>query len=319
MKKLLSILFRIALLTASTAQAQVFTVKVFQIDEQDTELCGAFPEKNRAKLEELTEVYLQLYGQDHDTKAMAEIEEMKKQMGDPSTFPPAQRKQYEQMEKLYQQMKARTAGKSTSTKLYRELKAEIRRLTVDGKLHNYDEIRDFRHRRAAVAVRRPAKNSNRETVQWWGFVDERMQLVIPCEYRVVHNFNNSSYYKRFWNDSMEDEDNRGWTTVARNNMSEMGMIDRDGKMKIPFKFTLDEHHVHKLVFIQTPWGEFARVYRSQEKKEGIIDRNGEYTLPPTYEFIRWFEDKQCFSTEVNGKQIYFDAWGKTVTPKTSKK
>jgi len=88
----------------------------------------------------------------------------------------------------------------------------------------------------------------------------------------------------------------------------MGMIDRDGNVKIPCMFTEDEHHKVKIKFIPTPWGEYAGVYRSQENKEGIIDRNGNYTLPPTYSHLVWYTDLQCFGT-TGDNRIYFDHKG----------
>ena len=42
--------------------------------------------------------------------------------------------------------------------------------------------------------------------------------------------------------------------------------------------------------------------------EGIIDREGNYTLEPTYEHIKWYKDLQCFGT-TGDNRIYFDHKG----------
>lgn len=194
-------------------------------------------------------------------------------------------------------------SKGQKEKMY-AVKRQIAALMVDGKLHNYEEIRNFRHGRAAVAIREKTKNGSRLI---WGFVDKQMKLVVPLKYTKVYDFNNANFRKHNVYDPMEDEDSKGWTTVIDKEY-QMGMIDRDGNVKIPCMFTEDEHHKVKIKFIPTPWGEYAGVYRSQENKEGIIDRNGNYTLPPTYSHLVWYKDLQCFGT-IGDNRIYFDHKG----------
>ena len=199
------------------------------------------------------------------------------------------------------------------------VKRQIAALTVDGRPHNYEEIRSFRYGRAAVAIRQ-RYYSKGEGV-WthrnaWGFVDEDMRLVIPCIYELVFDFNN---YKSFRSEGVYekfyDRDDRPWTTVypIEYGGGMMGMIDRDGKVVIPMKFASSEAHHSWIEFVKTPWGEFAPVTILKNGKfaEGIIDRNGNYTLKPTYDHIVFYDDLRCFGT--TGKnRIYFDPHGNKI-------
>lgn len=197
------------------------------------------------------------------------------------------------------------------------VKRQIAALMVDGRLHNYVDMHDFRYGRAAVAIRE-RYYSKGEGV-WthrnvWGFVDEQMRLVIPCQYERVFDFNNyKSYRSQGVFEKFYDRDDRPWTTVYPKEYGGgmMGMIDRDGREVIPANFVAHEAHHSWIEFIKTPWGEFAPVtiLRAKGKYvEGIIDRNGNYTLEPAYDHIVYYDDLQCFGT--TGKnRIYFDPYG----------
>ncbi len=206
------------------------------------------------------------------------------------------------LQQQYERLKEReSADAGIKTKMY-AVKRQMAALMVDGKLHDYAEIRQYRHGRVAVAVWEQGTDEKRLI---WGFADKQMRLVIPCQYTKVYDFNNANFRKQSVYDPMEDEDTRGWTSVIDRNY-QMGMIDRDGNVKIPCRFTENENHKIKIKFISTPWGEYAGVYRGG--KEGIIDRNGNYTLAPTYEHLVWYDDLQCFGT-TGSNRIYFDHKG----------
>lgn len=181
-------------------------------------------------------------------------------------------------------------------------KREIATYTVDGRLHNYIAARPFRHGRAAVARKTDGD-------ELWGFVDGNGREVIPCRYSLVFDFNNRKFYKSggvF--ERLDDQDDRPWTTAW--NREGMGMIDRDGRMVIPFRFST-HHDRTAIVFYKTRWGEFAPVYDRKTNKEGIIDRSGNYTLKPTHFSIVFYTDLQCFGTQ--GKdRIFFDPYGNKI-------
>lgn len=220
------------------------------------------------------------------------------------------------LEESLRQEKAKVGDKESMYAVKREIAA----LMVDGKLHNYDDIRDFRYGRAAVAIRE-RYYSKGEGV-WthrnvWGFVDEQMRLVIPCQYERVFDFNNyKSYRSQGVFEKFYDRDDRPWTTVYPKEYGGgmMGMIDRDGREVIPANFVAHEAHHSWIEFIKTPWGEFAPVtiLRANGKYvEGIIDRDGNYTLEPAYDHIVYYDDLRCFGT--TGKnRIFFDPYGKKI-------
>ncbi len=194
------------------------------------------------------------------------------------------------------------------------VKWQMAALMIDGKLHNYVDIHDFRHGRAAVAIRERFYSKGEGV--WthrnvWGFVDEQMRLVIPCQYARVFDFNNyKNYRSKGVFEKFFDRDDRPWTTVftLESGGGMMGMIDRDGKEMIPSKFISSEQHHEWIEFIKTPWGEYAIVTimkGQREYVEGIIDRNGNYTLAPAYKHIVWYTDLQCFGT-TGDDRIYFD-------------
>ena len=272
-----------------------------RIDERDTMMVGAYCMENAERLEALLMQYIEYDGQRITKDGKKEMERLEREIQrTPAQYADAIAMMKKELERLKQ---AEKNGTSVIGKMY-DVKRQIAALMVDGKLHNYDEIRRFRHGRAAVAIREKTKNGSRLI---WGFVDKQMNLVVPLKYTKVYDFNNANFRKHSVYDPMEDEDSKGWTTVIDKHYL-MGMIDRYGNVKIPCMFTESEHHKIKIKFIPTPWGEYAGVYRSQEKKEGIIDRNGNYTLPPTYSHLVWYTDLQCFGT-TGDNRIYFDHKG----------
>lgn len=186
------------------------------------------------------------------------------------------------------------------------VKRQIAALMVDGRLHNYENIRDFRYGRMAAS-----RKVNGQTL--WGFIDENMRVVIPFQYRWVFDFNNRKSFKSTVFERLDDRDDRGWTSVCLDKTGNMGMIDRDGNVKIPFKFVAHERHHPWIEFIKTPWGEVAPVTILSGGKyiEGIIDRNGNYTLKPAYDHIVWYTDLQCFGT-TGANRIYFDPYGNKI-------
>lgn len=211
-------------------------------------------------------------------------------------------------EERYMMLKQKETFATTVNQEMYSLKHKIAALMVDGKLHDYDAVNPFRNGRAAVAKREKAKHDSQLV---WGFVDERMRLVIPRRYAKVFDFNNyKNYRSQGVFEEFYDRDYRPWTTVfsAESGGAMMGMIDNDGNEVIPMKFVCHEAHHMWIEFFKTPWGEFApiTIMASPGKYlEGIIDRNGNYTLPPKYDHIEWYEALQCFGT-TGDNRIYFD-------------
>ena len=218
------------------------------------------------------------------------------------------------LEEALRQEKAKVGDKEAMYAVKRQIAA----LMVDGRLCNYDEIRDFRHGRAAVAIRERFFSRGEgvwTTRKRWGFLDENARIVIPCQYTWVFNFNNQKYYRSAGVfERFEDRDKRGWTTVGHTEASgNIGMIDRDGNLKIPFKFVAHERHHSWIEFVETRWGEFAPVTILQRGKyvEGIIDREGNYTLEPAYDHIVYYDDLRCFGT-TGENRVFFDPYGKKI-------
>ena len=222
-----------------------------------------------------------------------------------------------QAKKMYDLLKQKQAASAGIIPKMYAVKRRMAALMVDGKLHNYVEIHDFRHGRAAVAIRERFYSKGQGV--WthrnvWGFVDERMRLVIPCQYARVFDFNNyKNYRSKGVFEEFFDRDDRPWTTVftLESGGGMMGMIDRDGKEMIPSKFISSEQHHEWIEFIKTPWGEYAIVTimkGQREYVEGIIDRSGNYTLEPAYKHLVYYDDLQCFGT-TGDDRIYFDHKG----------
>ncbi len=215
-----------------------------------------------------------------------------------------------QMEEQNAQLTASDASEFSNEKKY-ALKCRFAALAIDGKLHGYNRTRDFRHGRAAVC-REVYKPENGMTIQRWGFVDESGREIIPCTYYKVHDFNNVTTAVGH-GISYDDADSKGWTTVWESTGHGLvqGMIDKDGNVKLPCKFAVTKIY-QRIVFYQTPWGEFAQVRDDKTKKYGIIDRQGNYTMQPTETHtILWYTDIECFGYRTeDGKLVTFDATGK---------
>ncbi len=218
-----------------------------------------------------------------------------------------------QMEGQNAMMTEHDASAFSNDKKY-ALKRRFAALAVDGKLHGYTRTRNFRHGRAAVC-REVYKPENGMKVQHWGFVDESAREVVLCQYFKVCDFNNVTQAVGH-GISYDDADSKGWTTVWKSTESgsALGMVDKDGNVKIPCKFAATKTY-QRIVFYQTPWGEFAQVCDHATKKCGIIDRQGNYTMQPTEtQPIIWYTDIQLFGYRTDdGKLVTFDPYGKRIT------
>lgn len=179
------------------------------------------------------------------------------------------------------------------------LKGAIASLCADGRLHNYDKSREFRHGLAAVSRKVDGKRV-------WGFIDGRACEIIPCIYDDVFDFNNRKYYRS--NGAFEvlkDADTRPWTTVWKNGKA--GVIDNKGNVVIPFEFKAGSGGYSGVFFKQTPWGEFAPVRDYKSGKAGIINREGKYTVPPRFEYIEWDDTSESFVADFD--RLPIDAYG----------
>lgn len=97
----------------------------------------------------------------------------------------------------------------------------------------------------------------------------------------------------------------------------MGLIDGDGREVIPCRFVTHTSGYDKIVFHITPWGEYAPVQEQKGGKYGIIDRNGNYTLPLSRDrIIRYDYDRECFSSfqSATAGTVYFDHRGNRLSP-----
>lgn len=346
MKKQLSITI-LALLTTLTVQAQVFIGKFEAIEKGDTLLVGFFRNEDMEKYNTLMKEWnvmkekeMQTAGVQRNneelekhtpTAANAEIAKMEKQRADalkeidkvagmlPADQVAKMKKDInDSFDKMIKDTPGRYADISTqmkeqnanltkydsstfsSDKKY-ALKRRFAALAVDRKLHGYSGFRDYRHGRAAVS------RNVQGIGQRWGFVDETGREVLPCIYYLVCDFNNVSRTVGH-GVSYEDADSKGWTTVWNNGM---GMVDRNGNIKIPCKFEPTSQY-QRIIFYQTPKGEFAQVRDADTKKYGIIDRQGDYTMQPTETHpIIWYNDLKCFGYRTDdGRLVTFDAYGK---------
>ncbi len=220
-----------------------------------------------------------------------------------------------QLEEQKAKMTGYDSSEFSNEKKY-ALKHRFAALAVDGKLHGYTRVRSFRHGRAAVC-REEYKPENGMTLQYWGFIDESVREVVPCIYYRVCDFYNITHNASVFV-SREDADTRGWTTVWKStgNGLVQGMVDKDGKMKIPCKFAVLEEgeQYQRIIFNQTAQGEFAAVCDYETNKYGIIDRQGNYTMQSAEKHtIYWYTDIQCFGYRTDdGKLVTFDAYGRSV-------
>ena len=138
-----------------------------------------------------------------------------------------------------------------------------------------------------VAVARKDAAGNRK----WGFMSMTGRMVVHCLYDDVLDFNNRRYWSNPGFDDRPDEDERPWTVVRKGDR--IGMIDNTGKVMVPIAFGLYQD-VEKMVFHMTPKGELAAAKDPSTKKHGLIDRRGNWVVPPQHEELAWNGDDQCF-------------------------
>ncbi len=227
-----------------------------------------------------------------------------------AALPDTYRKASQDIKEQNKSLKSYDASEFSYDKKY-DIKRRIASLAVGGKLYNYSRSRKFCHGRAAVA-RKVYNPENGATTHYWGFIDETGRVVVPFEYSNVFDFYNRSQAGGVFTDR-GDSDSQGWTTVRRQDGT-MGMIDIDGRMRIPMKFLMRKQYP-RIFFYETPWGEFAQVCDAVTEKYGIIDRKGNYTMQPTEtNVILWYTDVKCFGYRTEeGKLVTFDPYGKPVT------
>ncbi len=335
------------------SRAQVFIAQFDAVNESDTLLCGVFGEADYGALQAIVDEYNGIISKQEQSRVRQENREMAPKYTSFEAAAQAaeldrQRKEAirqlekalsgEQLEamkaeinKQFDQMIADLPGAYSdmsealaeqdamlgeydpseySDELKYDVKRRIAELAVDGRLYNYNDARDFRHGRAAVGKKTYGEYG---TPQWsWGFVDESARVVIPIIYRDVYDFNNREYRQDDVFETLEDTDSQGWTTVRLAN-DLMGMVDRDGNVKIPFRFSRTKQY-QCIRFYETPWGEFAQVFDPDTELYGIIDRQGNYTLAPSHEQpIIWYTDILRFGYRTSdGTLITFDPYGQPV-------
>lgn len=116
-------------------------------------------------------------------------------------------------------------------------------------------IGEFHEGRAVVTNKESKKKEK-------GFINEAMELVIPCIYEVVWNFNNGMAKVK-----ISDDDFFAW-----------GVIDPEGKDIIPAKY-------HKIEFLDN---KHFKVYLN--KKWGIKDIENKFLVAIKYDWIKeWSE------------------------------
>ncbi len=117
----------------------------------------------------------------------------------------------------------------------------------------------------------------------WGFVDKTGKIVIPPNFENVGDFN------------------VGFCKVQVEN-GKWGYINRSGRMVIPAKYDYADNFSNKLAVVTV------------ENKYGIIDRNGKFTLQPTFEFI--LQDGDKFLVSADSKHFWCDKHGKLLNANT---
>lgn len=262
---------------------QKLTSKISQINREDKKNM----EKSLADMEKLRKM---------GVFSDAEYQEMRKKLLDDLQKAEAQRKS----------LLPTSQGGSTASPA--ALKEQIRQYCIGKRF--FSSVRNFRWGRAAVAT-----SVNGE--MRWGFIDESGRQVAPCKYWKVYDFKNRNYRSDGVFDPQGDQDTRMWTTVVAPGSYKMGMIDGDGREVIPCRFVTHTSGYDKIVFHITPWGEYAPVQEQEGGKYGIIDRNGNYTLPLTYDrIIRYDYDRECFSSfqSATAGTVYFDHRGNRLSP-----
>jgi|GEM_PF-6170919 len=204
-------------------------------------------------------------------------------------------------------------------------KRKIASYTVDGKLYNYGRAISSPYC-GLMAVFRVDKKDKRRL--HWGLINEEMEEVIPCRYGWVANVPSTIEEQRRtgWSDGRKSQsdnkvnlyfsDPRGWITVGDfDNLSLMGMVDREGKERLPLKFIRwdGRHQIIEFFTLSGSDDDFAPVTVSVNGRllDGIIDRTGKFTLSPTFSTpIFWDKDRACFYTIEGMITRYFDAYGK---------
>lgn len=176
-----------------------------------------------------------------------------------------------------------------------QIKQNLLKYVLGGRLWGFSAARDFRNGFAAVA----RKDWNGD--ERWGFVNRAGRLAIPCQWDDVFNFNNQRYYRLSVWDSPEDDDDRPWTSVRQGN--NVGMIDTLGVVRIPVRYPYNKRA--QVVFYRTPAGELAAVRDPQTRKWGFIGRDAAWVVKPfTSDEPEWDEEQGCF-VDTAGAQIQF--------------
>jgi len=176
-----------------------------------------------------------------------------------------------------------------------QIKQNLLKYVLGGRLWGFSSARDFRNGFAAVA------RKDRNGDERWGFVNRAGRLAIPCRWDDVFNFNNQRYYRLSVWDSPEDDDDRPWTSVRQGN--NVGMIDTLGVVRIPVRYPYNKRA--QVVFYRTPAGELAAVRDPQTRKWGFIGRDAAWVVKPfTSDEPEWDEEQGCF-VDTAGAQIQF--------------
>jgi len=178
-----------------------------------------------------------------------------------------------------------------------QIKQNLLKYVLGGRLWGFSSVRDFRNGFAAVA------RKDRNGDEHWGFVNRAGKLAIPCRWDEVFNFNNHRYYSTSIWDAPEDEDDRPWTTVRQGNS--IGMIDSTGVVRIPVRFA--RTYRPQIVFVGTDKGEFAAAQDPKTRKWGLLDREGNWYMQPfSSGELEWDPDRRCF-VDADGQEIGFSA------------
>ena len=116
----------------------------------------------------------------------------------------------------------------------------------------------------------------------WGYINKGYDVVIPLMYERAFSFK------------------EGLGMVILN--SQYGFIDHTGEVQIPFKYTAAPHSFEQ---------ECARV--CHDRLWGLIDREGNYILPPTYSQIEQFAEGLAL-VSLHNKVGFINKKGEVVIP-----
>ena len=200
-----------------------------------------------------------------------------------------------------------------------KFKHHVASMTIDGKLYNYNDWATPFNRGLLPVYQRDKENERRRR---WGVINDKVQEVVPCRYGWISNipYSREEGWRIGWGNKIEMvfyyPDPRGWITVGDfYNLHLMGMVDREGKERIPLRFVKAEgrHRIIEFFSADVSEEDFApvTVQRNGKLLDGIIDRSGNFTLAPVHETpIFWDKKRQCFYTGDGKARIYFDARGK---------